>query len=186
MFRFSIIIFMIFFGLIGYAADCPENLYADEIQGFNLLQRLELAKSQKLFQEIITNPDAQNYKVEIARAYIENALVHEWIKEEELSHANLDKAKEIIDEFQLQELLTQYHVRRSSIYRIFGHRNDAFEHAKFALAYKNVSFDRRHVRDGLMLYGSMHQDRDTVIYYKKMVIDLFLEKNDFLSTSKIT
>lgn len=147
---------------------------------FNYTDQLEFVKAQQIYQEVILDKNAEKFYAEIARAHIETALVHEWVKNEVLCADNLRKAKEIIDKYDLKELLCHYHIRNSSRIRIFRSGGNAKLEALKAIKYSEISYDLNHVRDAYMLMGGFASTRDSSIYYTEKSLEIFIKNDEFV------
>ena len=160
--------------------DCDLYFQTNLEKAFVLIKNTDLVGSQKLILELIQNPAIQDSKNALAKAYILYALNFEWTGNGEKCFENLEKARTIIEEHEVNELLPLYYVRSSSYNRIFADKELAFEQSKLAIKYGKEENDRRNTFDGYFLYSRLLGNIDTSIYYTKLNIENFLVDNDIL------
>ncbi len=147
---------------------------------FVLIKSTELVASQTLTLELLENPLINNHVHALAKAHILYALNFEWSGNGEMCFENLEKARKIIEEHGINELLPLYYVRSSSYNRIFGDKDLAFDQSKLAIKHGKEENDRRNTFDGYFLYSRLLGNIDTSIYYTKLNIENFLADNDIL------
>lgn len=150
-------------------------------EGLELLLNYEDALT--LYHDYIPKASSLGYWDIVAETYVSIARIHEIIGRPIDCKRNLNKAKEIIETYVKYGTYSTYAVRRSSYHRIYESRDSARFYALEAIKYgKKYNVPRSEI-DGNLIMGITSENPDTIIYYLKNTVALYLERKAYFGAS---
>ena len=152
---------------------CPELINIKATQGFVLEAMMDYENSLLAYKEVIKMSMKTNNHLMEAKGYIYAATSHELVGRKDDCRRNLNRAKMLINAYNLSSLLPLYHVRMASYYRQFVSQDSAHINADQAVYYSKIFNDIQNLADGYLLKGSLSSDSALAIGYFKQSLEQF-------------
>lgn len=163
--------------------NCKYYLILLNLKGLALENSQKFEESSQVLAEVIKMAQKYNYFEIEAKSYLIVVRIHDFLKRESDLRRNLAKAKALVDQYKLYNLLPEYYVRSSSSQRFFGTRDSSIYFANQAVFWGEKFHDHLNLADAYLLLGAANRGLPMAKEYMKKSAGYYKKNGSFSSVA---
>ena len=159
---------------------CTDYLWVKYYKTFALLLLSQSEEALPLFHKVIRESQQQNNWEIVAHSYLSIGLLHAMLGRTEDCLRNLQEARQVIEDKDLEMVYSRYAVRYASYHRHFGDLDSTKIYSEKAIEYGLKYNVIKSITDGHLLLGIVSSDLEETVSHFQAAADLFFKEKAYM------